>query len=156
MTITAIGFDFGARSIGVAYGQSLTGAAKELTPLKARDGVPNWQSVAELLAEWQPQQLVVGLPLNMDGTESDLGHRAEKFGRRLNGRFGLSVSYMDERLSSVEAKAMARERGHKGDYGKHRIDSIAARLILESWFAQLDSSTHSEDPTLHLNQAKPC
>ena len=136
MTITAIAFDFGAQSIGVAYGQSLTGTGRELPPLKAHDGIPNWQVVATLLTEWQPQQLVVGLPLNMDGTDSDLSQRACKFGRRLESRFGLTVAYMDERLSSIEAKTLAKQRGHKGDYRKHRIDSIAARLILESWFAQ--------------------
>lgn len=140
MTITAIAFDFGTHSIGVAYGQSLTGTGRELPPLKARDGIPNWQLIATLLAEWQPQQLVVGLPLNMDGTDSAISQRACKFGRRLEGRFGITVTYMDERLSSVEAKTLARQRGHKGDYQKHRIDSIAARLILESWFAQYSLS----------------
>ena len=140
MTITAIAFDFGTQSIGIAYGQSLTGAGRELAPLKAHDGVPNWQIVAELLKEWQPQQLVVGLPLNMDGTDSEISRRACKFGRRLEARFNLPVAYMDERLSSVEAKEVARQRGHSGDYRKHRIDSIAARLILESWFTQLHSS----------------
>ena len=140
VTITAIGFDFGAKSIGVAYGQSLTGTGRELAPLKAHDGVPNWQTVAELIKQWQPQQLVVGLPLNMDGSDSDLSQRAGKFGRRLKERFGLTVSYMDERLSSIEAKEIAKQRGHTGDYSKQRIDSIAARLILESWFTQFHSS----------------
>ena len=140
VTITAIGFDFGAKSIGVAYGQSLTGTGRELAPLKAHDGVPNWQTVAELIKQWQPQQLVVGLPLNMDGSDSDLSQRAGKFGRRLKERFGLTVSYMDERLSSIEAKEIAKQRGHAGDYRKQRIDSIAARLILESWFTQFHSS----------------
>ena len=140
VTITAVGFDFGTKSIGVAYGQSLTGTGRELAPLKAHDGVPNWQTVAELFEQWQPQQLVVGLPLNMDDTDSDLSQRAGKFGRRLEARFGLTVSYMDERLSSVEAKEIAKQRNHDGDYRKHCIDSIAARLILESWFTQFHSS----------------
>ena len=147
MTITAIAFDFGTQSIGVAYGQSLTGTGRELPPLRARDGIPNWHSVATLLKEWRPEQLVVGLPLNMDGSDSELSQRACKFGRRLQGRFGLTVSYMDERLSSVEAKAVAAQRGHKGDYVKHRIDSIAARLILESWFSQLNGS-NSDNPVV--------
>lgn len=133
-----LAFDYGLRNIGVAVGQSVTSTASELSPLKARDGVPDWEQVASLLAEWRPAQLVVGLPLNMDGSESELSQRARKFANRLHGRFGVVVSLMDERLSSVEAKAEAAGRGHRGDYGRKPVDSIAARLILESWFAAPD------------------
>ena len=132
--LTVLAFDYGVKNIGVAYGQSLTGSAKELPPLSARDGVPNWQQVKSLLDEWQPQQLLVGLPLNMDDSESELCVRARKFANRLNGRFGLPVELFDERLSTRMAKEEARERGHHGHYASAPIDSIAARLILESWF----------------------
>lgn len=132
---TLLAFDFGTKSIGLAYGQSITRTARELTPIPARDGVPDWQQIEKLLREWQPSALLVGLPLNMDGTDSELSQRARKFGNRLHGRFGLPVIMADERLSTFEAKAEARERGHKGDYGKNPVDSIAARLILESWLA---------------------
>jgi putative Holliday junction resolvase len=77
--------------------------------------------------------LVVGQPLNMDGSESELSRLAGKFGRRLEGRYGLSVDYMDERLSSFEAKQQLREAGHRGDYRKNPVDDLAAQLILQSW-----------------------
>lgn len=131
--VTALAFDFGTRSIGLAYGQSLTGGARELAPLPARDGVPDWQRVQRLIDEWQPQVLLVGLPLNMDGSESEFGARARKFGRRLHGRTGLPVEFADERLSSRAAKEEAAARGHRGDYARDPVDSIAARIFLEDW-----------------------
>ncbi len=136
MTITALAFDYGLQNIGVAYGQSLTGLGRELAPLAARDGIPNWDQVEALLKEWKPNKVVVGLPLNMDDTESELSTRARKFSRRLHGRFQVEVELMDERLSTFDAKQEAKARGHKGDYRHNPIDSIAARLILESWFSQ--------------------
>lgn len=132
--VTVMAFDYGLKNIGIAYGQSLTGTANELKPITARDGVPNWDHLQSLLREWQPQQLLVGLPLNMDGSNSDLCARARKFANRLHGRFGLPVILFDERLSTRMAKEEARERGHHGHYASAPIDSIAARLILESWF----------------------
>jgi len=132
-TITALAFDFGTRSIGVAYGQSLTGTARELAPLPAKDGQPDWNQLQKLLGEWQPHQLLVGLPLNMDGSESEFGARARKFGQRLHGRTGLPVELVDERLSTRAAKEEAFERGHKGNYAQDPVDSIAARIILEDW-----------------------
>ncbi|MGQ9424924.1 Holliday junction resolvase RuvX [Gilvimarinus sp. F26214L] len=131
---TILAFDFGTRNIGVAVGQTLTRTADELPPLPARDGIPDWDSIGRLLSEWQPQLLVVGLPLNMDGSPSELSARAKKFGNRLHGRFGLQVEMMDERLSTFSAKGEAMNRGHRGDYASNPVDSIAARLILESWF----------------------
>ncbi|BFM18552.1 Holliday junction resolvase RuvX [Maricurvus nonylphenolicus] len=133
MTQTLLAFDYGVKNIGVAYGQTLSGTATEIPPIKARDGVPNWDDVAALLKEWQPDVLLVGLPLNMDGTESELCPRARKFGNRLHGRFGVKVEMVDERLSTFAAKEEAAERGHRGNYGQAPVDSIAARLILESW-----------------------
>ncbi|SHF79985.1 putative holliday junction resolvase [Microbulbifer donghaiensis] len=131
--ITALAFDFGTRSIGLAFGQSLTGSARELPPLPARDGKPDWDQVQRLVDEWRPHYLLVGLPLNMDGSESEFGARARKFGQRLHGRTGLPVEYVDERLSTRAAKEEAFERGHKGNYARDPVDSIAARIILEDW-----------------------
>ena len=131
--LTALAFDFGTRSIGLAYGQSLTGSARELDPLPAKDGKPDWDQVQRIVKEWQPQVLLVGLPLNMDGSESEFGARARKFGQRLHGRLGLPVEYADERLSTRAAKDEARERGHRGDYANQPVDSIAARIFLEDW-----------------------
>ncbi|ODS24549.1 Holliday junction DNA helicase RuvA [Candidatus Endobugula sertula] len=139
MTVTALAFDYGLKSIGVAYGQALTGSGKELPLLSARDGIPDWGKIEQLLQEWKPKRLIVGLPLNMDGSESELCIRVRKFGRRLYGRFSIDVEYMDERLSTFDAKQEAKERRHKGDYRSNPIDSIAARIILESWFIQQNS-----------------
>lgn len=131
-----LAFDYGTGSIGVAYGQSVTGTASELPPLKAQNGVPRWEAVQALLEEWQPELIVVGLPLNMDDTESELATRARKFANRIHGRFGYPVTLFDERLSTREAKEEAFARGHRGSYKDNPVDSIAARLILESWWRE--------------------
>ena len=86
------------------------------------------------MKEWQPDLVLVGLPLNMDDSESELSARARKFANRLHGRFGVKVEMVDERLSSFEAKSEVMERGGSRDYKNNPVDSIAARLILESWF----------------------
>lgn len=125
-----LGFDYGLKQIGVASGQTLTGAANGLTILKAVDGIPSWPQVEKLLSEWNPDLVVVGLPLNMDDSESELSGRARKFARRLQGRFAVEVEMVDERLTSREAKMMGREQGYQ-DLTK--IDHIAASLILQSW-----------------------
>ena len=131
--LRVLAFDYGTGSIGVACGQSVTGTASELKPIKAENGVPRWQEVHDLLNEWQPDLVLVGLPLNMDGTESELATRSRKFANRIHGRFGHPVTLFDERHSPREAKQEARERGHRGSYKDNPVDSIAARLILESW-----------------------
>lgn len=127
-------FDFGTRRIGVAVGQEMLGVGEPLTMLPARDGVPDWTVVARLLEEWQPDQVVVGLPLNMDDTENDMCARARKFGKRLHGRFHVPVDMVDERLTSFEAKGSVMAEGGSRDYGRHGVDDQAAVLILETWF----------------------
>lgn len=134
MNQTILAFDFGTRSIGCAVGQSITGTAQALPAFKAQDGIPDWNSIAKVIQEWQPNCLVVGLPLNMDGTEQPLSQRAKKFANRLSGRFNLPVKLQDERLTTVEAKSEIFARGGFKALKKDRIDSIAACLILESWF----------------------
>jgi putative Holliday junction resolvase len=133
---TVMAFDFGLRQIGVATGNCLLETTQSLAILQARDGIPDWQKVADIVAQWQPDLLVVGEPLNMDGSASELSARAGKFARRLEGRLGLPVVLVDERLSSFEAKQQSREAGHRGDYKRHPVDSLAAELILRTWFAE--------------------
>lgn len=130
---TLMGFDFGTKSIGVAVGQSITGTASPLSALKAQDGVPNWPYVEALLKEWQPTLLVVGLPLNMDGTEQPLTQRAKKFGNRLHGRFGLPVQFQDERLTSTAARETLFAEGGYRKLEKGLVDSQAALIILEDF-----------------------
>ncbi len=128
-----MGFDFGTRSIGVATGQEITGTASPLTSLKANEGIPDWVQLEKLLKEWQPDLLIVGLPLNMDGTEQEMTVRARKFGQRLHGRFGFQVEFKDERLTTTDAKARLFEHGGYKALGKSRVDAVSAQLILESW-----------------------
>ena len=134
MAKTVIAFDFGTKSIGCAVGQSITGTAQGLSAFKAQDGVPNWDLINKVLQQWQPDLLVVGLPLNMDGTEQELTLRAKKFANRLHGRFGLPVQLQDERLTTTEARAEIFQRGGYRALQKDKVDSISACLILESWF----------------------
>lgn len=133
---SVMAFDYGLSQIGVAIGNCLLATSQPLTVLKAREGIPNWQVVQALINEWEPDLLVVGDPLNMDGSDSELSLRARKFARRLEGRLNLPVEMADERLSSFEAKQNSRERGHKGDYKAQPIDSEAAELILRTWLAE--------------------
>ncbi|MDA8484972.1 Holliday junction resolvase RuvX [Pseudomonas resinovorans] len=131
-----LGFDYGTKQIGVAVGQAVTGQARELKVLKAQNGVPDWQQVEALVREWQPDAMVVGLPLNMDGTPSDMSARAEKFARRLNGRFNLPVFTHDERLTTFEAKGHRMAQGQRDGYRDRPVDALAAALLLEGWLAE--------------------
>ncbi|QEW30899.1 Holliday junction resolvase RuvX [Erwinia billingiae] len=132
--MTLLAFDFGTKSIGVAIGQQLTGTARPLAALKAQDGTPDWNRIEALLKEWEPDRVVVGLPLNMDGSEQPLTARARKFANRIHGRFGVQVDLHDERLSTVEARAELFERGGFRALSKGSVDSLSAVIILESWF----------------------
>ncbi|ODP96064.1 MULTISPECIES: Holliday junction resolvase RuvX [Salinivibrio] len=132
---TVLGFDYGVKSIGVAIGQSLTGTARPLCALKARDGIPNWEEIASLLKEWQPDVLVVGLPLDLNGEPLEtITPRARKFANRLHGRFGYPVELHDERLSTREARAALFERGGYKALQKGAVDAQSAVVIIESWF----------------------
>ena len=134
MARTILAFDFGTYSIGCAVGQDITGTAQGLPSFKAQDGIPNWDQIEKVIKEWQPERLVVGLPLNMDGSEQPLTQKEKKFANRLNGRFNLPVELQDERLTTVSAKAEIFERGGYKALKKDKVDSISACLILESWF----------------------
>ncbi len=134
--VSALGFDYGTQRIGVAFGQSLTGTAQAVCVLKARDGIPDWGQIEALISEWNPSLFVVGIPYNLDGSESKLMVRAIKFANRLNGRFHKPSYGMDERLSSVEAAEQILEE-NRGTKKRAAIDDIAAQIILENWFSEL-------------------
>jgi len=137
---TVLGFDYGLRRIGVATGQSVTGTASPLVEIAARDGVPDWVVIGKLLNEWKPSLVLVGEPINMDGSDSDMAKRARKFGNRIHGRFGLPTAMVDERLTSFEAKQIVKERYGAQNFGAWAVDSIAAVLIIERWFETQNSS----------------
>lgn len=132
-SITLLAFDFGTQKIGVAVGQTQTLTTNPLPELRAKDGQPDWNAVAKLIDEWQPDAFVVGVPVNMDGSEFEMTQRARKFAQRLHGRFGKPWFAMDERLTSFDAREHA--KGQHGGRNKGLVDSIAASLILQSWFA---------------------
>ncbi|MAM71356.1 MAG: Holliday junction resolvase RuvX [Gammaproteobacteria bacterium] len=134
----AMAFDYGTKKIGIAVGQSITRTASPLSVLPATDGVPDWDILEKLVREWRPSVLIVGMPFNMDGSENEMTVQAQKFSRRLQGRFNIPCYTMDERLSSHAAKDIrkqqAAESGKKYN-DREIIDSLAAQLILENWFA---------------------
>ena len=135
---SVLAFDFGLVQIGVAVGNTLLRSTQPLAILRAREGIPDWQALEQLVRDWQPDLLLVGDPLNMDGSDSELCERARKFARRLHGRLGLPVTLVDERLTSFEAKQISREQGHRGNYKRRPIDSQAAELVLQSWLNDLE------------------
>ena len=133
-TQTVVGIDFGTGSIGFAVGQTITGTASPIGAVKAKDGTPNWQDIEKILHQWQPNLVVVGLPLNMDGTEQEMTKRARKFANRVHGRFGVEVTTHDERLSTADAKHHLFETGGYRNLKKGNVDAQSAVVILESWF----------------------
>lgn len=127
-------FDFGEVRIGVAGGNLETGIA---TPLGTVTGTSNDQKfarIAALIAQWQPRQLLVGLPCHLDDTPHALTHLARKFGQRLHGRFSLPVAWVDERLTSAEAADMLADARVYGTKRKTALDQVAAMRILQAWF----------------------
>lgn len=133
---TIIAFDFGTKSIGAAIGQEVTGTARPLLSFKAKAGSPDWQQIEKVLKVWRPDLIIVGLPLNMDGTEQRVTAQARNFANRLHGRFGSPVEMHDERLSTVEARSHLFADGGYRALGKGRVDAASAVVILESWFEQ--------------------
>jgi putative Holliday junction resolvase len=127
-----LGFDFGLRRIGVAVGLTLTGTASPLTTLISRNEQPDWVAIGRLVAEWQPEALVVGLPYQMDDQEAEVAGRARRFARQLEGRYRLPVHLADERLTTREAR---RQLGRRGTEDRRLVDALAAQLILETWLS---------------------
>ena len=106
-------FDFGTTRFGVAIGQTITGTASELDPFPAKDGIPSWENLDKLINTWQPDLFLVGIPLNMDGSMSEMGLRANKFSRRIAARYDIPSEGFDERLTSFEAKGIAMKQGKR-------------------------------------------
>jgi putative Holliday junction resolvase len=130
---TILAFDFGARWIGVAVGDTETRLASPLGMFEAESRIGRIAEVETLLREWTPERLLVGLPLAMDGGEHDMTRRARRFARQLEARFRLPVELADERLSSVAAEATLRETGRGGRRHKHLAHALAAKIILQAY-----------------------
>jgi len=124
-----LAFDFGTKHIGVAVGQTITGTSSPLMVLDvAQEGKEIWNTITDLINEWKPDQLLVGNPLNMDGTSSDMIKKVDPFFKKLQMISNLPCELVDERLTSFEAKQLA-QMGTKDD----RIDDLAAKIFLDNW-----------------------
>lgn len=128
-----LGFDFGYKRIGVAVGQQLTRSASPLATLGARVGVPDWDAVARVIAQWLPKALIVGIPTCIDGSKLYTTAPARRFAQELHKRFVLPVHLVDERLSTVEAREQLFAQGGYRKIKQSEVDSVAACVILEQW-----------------------
>ena len=125
--LSYLAFDFGLKRVGVAVGNGLTRRAQPLRTLQS-EGDRRFADIAQLIAEWQPDALVVGVPFHPDGAEHENTQRARRFARQLHGRFQLQVHEVDERYSTTEAKAA----------GARDLDAASAAIILDQYFASLE------------------
>jgi putative Holliday junction resolvase len=135
-----LAFDFGRRRIGVACGDTVSRSAVGLEAVPADAAGPRWEVIASLLREWQPNMAVVGLPYNVDGSDSEQTTAARSFAAQLTRRYALDVALVDERYSSLEAEARlksARQSGlRRRRVAKSDVDAAAACVILERWFSE--------------------
>jgi putative Holliday junction resolvase len=130
----ALGFDFGTKRIGIAVGQEMIGTARPISTLTYLENAHRFAAIQKLIEEWHPDLLVVGLPMNVDGTEHEMSARCRRFANQLYGRFKIPVALVDERFSSVVAEEELAGRGMNWQERKAVVDAEAARLILESFF----------------------
>ena len=136
---TLLCFDFGEKRIGVAVGQTVTGTASPLETVSVNNKIPDWTGITQLINNWQPASLVVGMPLTMDGSRQEMTEAASRFIRQLKGRYHLPVYEVDERLSSYEARQRLRSSWN--------VDPVAAQVILETWLTE-----HRDDNGQRKNQ----
>lgn len=129
-----LAFDFGLRRIGCAVGQMVTATASPLKVLLATSGTPNWGELQELIQYWQPRALLVGIPFHLDGQAQPITARAVEFAAQLHARFSLPVYGVDEVLTSIAAESFMQSTEDK-IMRKQSLDSVSAKIILESWFA---------------------
>lgn len=130
-----LGIDFGSKRIGLAIGLSITKSARSLSILPAKQGIPNWDDLKKVITQWAVDGIVVGLPLDMSGRWQNTTQLTSDFITQLKKHTPLPVYTIDERMTTIEAKAQISSQGrHKLD--KARVDSYAAKIILESWFSQ--------------------
>ncbi len=134
---TLLAFDYGERYLGVAVGDTEVGMAHPLATIDARAAAERFRAVAEVIAEWKPTRLVVGLPLSLEGEAHDLTRKAERFARQLAGRFGLPVTLQDERYSSAEAESRLRSIGRGGRRHKDLTHPVAAQVILQAYLDEV-------------------
>jgi putative Holliday junction resolvase len=148
---TLLGFDVGAKRIGVAVGNTVTGSAREVGVLEVFAAGPDWARLDRWVKDWRPDGLVVGDPIPLDGGDQPARQRARGFARDLARRYSLPVQQVDERQSSIEAAqrfARGRAAGARKRSEAANLDALAAVVILERWLANPAASSSSEpEPT---------
>lgn len=132
---TVLAFDFGAKRIGVSVGELELGIPHAHSVIDAEDNASRFAAIAALIAEWRPVCLIVGVATHAGGEDHPTGQLAQRFGRRLHGRFGIAVEFVDERLTSHAAEAALRDGGARGPKRAAMLDAAAAAEILRTWFA---------------------
>ena len=134
-------FDFGTQKMGMAVGSSLIESANPLALFPMKDGIPNWDELLKIVKQHQPNVFLVGLPLNMDDSESELSTRARKFARRLRHQTNITTWMVDERLTTREARDELDHYQAQGRAKKLSADSLAAALFIESWYRNPEGLT---------------
>ena len=127
-------FDFGTQKTGMAVGSSLITSANPLPLFPMKDGIPNWDNLLKIVKQHQPTLFLVGLPLNMDDSESELSARARKFARRLRHQTNIETLMVDERLTTREARDELDHYQAQGRGKNLSADGLAAALFIESWY----------------------
>ena len=134
-------FDFGTQKTGIAVGSSLIESATPLPLFPMKDRIPNWDNLLKLVKQHQPNVFLVGLPLNMDDSESELSARARKFARRLRHQTNIETWMVDERLTTREARDELDHYQAQGRGKNLSADSLAAALFIESWYRNPEGVT---------------
>lgn len=150
-TVTVLGFDVGAKRIGVAVGNSISMSAREVGVLDMRESGPDWPQLDRWLREWRPDRLVVGDPINLEHPDQTSRQRARRFAEDIAARYGLPVEQVDERASSIEAAQRFAEGRRAGARKRHQaaqLDALAAVIIVERWLVEPDARTSLESKTL--------
>ena len=148
-----LGFDFGARRIGVAVGEAIVHGCRPLTTVHCSRHAPDWLTITRLIDVWRPACLIVGLPLDRDGSSQQMTWRARRFGRQLHGRFRLPVFWQDERWSSLEAESRLRSTAGQPICGGADKDSLAAMIILEDWLARHVQTTQERSLAIDRHES---
>ena len=136
---TLLAFDYGTRRIGVALGNRVVRVAHPLTTIDAEADGERFAAIAALIDEWRPERLLVGRPVHLDGATHETTARADRFARRLLGRFGLPVTQVDERLTTQDAELTQAAAGVGGRARRRSRDAVAAQLMLQAYFDAVDT-----------------
>ena len=123
-----IAFDYGEKKIGVAVGQTSTNTSSPLQIIFNKDNKTNWISISSLLDEWKPDLILLGKPLNMDGSDSEIMKKVDKFYKELKSIYDADIEFVDERLTTFEAREILKDEKHDN------VDAHAAKILIDNWF----------------------